>query len=100
MRQGILAGVCFQLFVGATIIYANDDHPLRRWAVLASEELQQAGLSELVTAELSKAKGVELVEREQLAVATKELDLSALLGSANAAGRLKLGRLLKADCAR
>jgi hypothetical protein len=96
VRGGILLVTFFQFLIAPSLV-CGADHPLRRWAILASAELRQAGLSDLLTAELSKSPGIELVEREQLAAATKELDLSALLGSANAAGRLRLGRLLKAD---
>ncbi|MEI8373532.1 MAG: hypothetical protein WCJ35_11960 [Planctomycetota bacterium] len=76
---------------------AAQDQPLRRWAVLASDDLQQAGVGDLLAAELSKANGIELVERERLAEATKELKLSALLGAGDVERRLKLGRLLGAD---
>ncbi len=96
MRREILLAILCQLLIGPAILRA-DDHPLRRWAVLASAELRQAGLSDLLTLELSKAKNIELVEREQLAAATRELELSAIFGSEAAEGRLKLGRLLKAD---
>lgn len=81
----------------AQVATGADDQPLRRWAVLASQDLQQAGLSDLLMVELAKVKGVELVEREQLAAATKELEVSTLFGFEAAEGRLKLGRLLKAD---
>jgi hypothetical protein len=42
-------------------------------------------------------KNVELVERDQLDLATRELELSACFGAEQAAQRLRLGQLLKAD---
>ena len=54
----------------------NSNSPaLRRWAVICTPELQASGLSDLVTAKLSELN-FELVERELLAEATKELALS------------------------
>ena len=69
----------------------------RRWAVICSKDAQQAGLGDLVTAELSKEKDLELVDREQLDAVTKELQLAAALESQAAATRLKMGQLVKAD---
>jgi hypothetical protein len=70
---------------------------LRRWAVICSQEAQQAGLNDLATAELSKVKDLELVERERLDAVTKELQLASALESQAVAARLRIGRLLKAD---
>ena len=75
---------------------AAENYTYKCWGIIATDQLQQTGLADLVFAELSREQGIELVEREQLDAAVKELELSALLGS-DAAGRLKLGRLLKAD---
>ena len=75
---------------------ADENHTYKRWGIIVAGELQQTGLADLVLAELSKEKGIELVERQQLDAALKELKLSAMLGS-DAAGRLKLGRMLNAD---
>ena len=69
----------------------------RRWAVICSKDVQQAGLGDLVTAELSKEKDLELVDRDQLDAVTKELELAAVLESQAAAARLKMGQVLKAD---
>lgn len=70
---------------------------LRRWAVLSDESCRDAGLSDLLTAELSAVPGLELVERDDLEAALRELELSRLLGSQAGRERLRLGRLLKAD---
>ena len=52
----------------------------RRWAVLATPELRDSGLSDLLTAQLT-AVDVELVEREQLDAVAKEVELSKLFGA-------------------
>ena len=56
--------------------------PRRRGAIVASPELQQNGVADLLTAELSRPGGLELVERGQLDLAAKELELAACFGSA------------------
>ncbi|MEQ8790984.1 MAG: CsgG/HfaB family protein [Pirellulaceae bacterium] len=71
--------------------------PWRRWAVVATPELRSAGLSDLLTAKLTENDSIELVEREQLNLALRELDLAAHLGADAAGRRLQLGKLLKAD---
>lgn len=70
---------------------------LKRWAIIASKELRDVGLSDLVAAQLSDVSGIELVEREQIDLVTKELELAALAHPDNAAKRLVLGRFLSAD---
>lgn len=77
---------------------ATGDHSaLKRWAIIASQSVRDSGLSELLTVTLSETKGVELVERDQLALATRELELSNLLGAADSAKRLVLGKFVAAD---
>ncbi|MEK6239447.1 MAG: CsgG/HfaB family protein, partial [Planctomycetales bacterium] len=76
---------------------AEKESARRRWAVVSSKACQANGLSDLFKASLSDAGGIELVERDDLKLAVKELELSALFGSENASRRLKLGRILKAD---
>ena len=65
--------------------------------MICSDEARQAGLGDLVTAELSKAGNLQLVERDELEAATRELQLAAAMESQAAATRLKMGQLLKAD---
>jgi curli production assembly/transport component CsgG len=69
---------------------------LRRWAVLATNELRETGLADLLTVKLSQ-DDFDLVERKQLAAITKEFELSKLLGADGAAQRLRVGQLMKAD---
>lgn len=93
------AGVAFfATFLGAFLhLSAAESSAPRRWAVIGAPEVRSDGFSDLLTAELSGQDGLELVEREQIELATKELELSACLGAKDAERRLKLGRLAKAD---
>lgn len=70
---------------------------LRRWAVLSDESCRDAGISDLLTAELSAVPGLELVERDDVEAVVRELELASVLGTHAGAERLRLGRLLKAD---
>src|SRR6185436_15538958 len=67
------------------------------WAIISSPRLQETGLAELLATELSQRKTFELVEREQINLALRELEVDRLLGSESAGGRLKLGQVLRAD---
>lgn len=68
-----------------------------RWAVVSSSTLQQKGLADLVTAELSQVPGITLVERDAVSAATNEQTIQALFGADSGAKRRDLGVLLKAD---
>ncbi len=68
----------------------------QRWAVLASPAVRDAGVSDLLVAELSKRK-LELVEREQWDAIAREVELTKLFGADGAAQRLDVGQRLKAD---
>lgn len=80
-----------------TQLQANDGGVYKRWAIIASPRVEQDGLADLLTAEFSAQKSLELVERDQLTAATRELEVSAYFGSQDAGRRLQLGRLLNAD---
>lgn len=69
----------------------------RRWAIVASPRVREWVLADLLTAELSAMPGVQLVERDRIDAALRELTLSELLGAEGIAARLKLGALLRAD---
>ncbi len=75
----------------------TEENACQRWAILASEEVQATGLPELLFADLSLRPGLELVERSQLDLALKELELSSRLGELNPQQQLQLGRVLRAD---
>ncbi|MBC8872160.1 MAG: hypothetical protein H8E44_22235 [Planctomycetes bacterium] len=69
----------------------------RRWAVVASPDVARYGLPDLMTVALSEDSSLELVEREELAAAMRELELAAYLGPDAGRQRLQLGQVLKAD---
>jgi hypothetical protein len=93
----LVAGLVCTLLAAADDSVAADSGPLRRWAVVGDPAVREAGLSDLVTAELAQLPQVELVEREELQRAIQELELSQLHTAAQPAGRLRLGALVKAD---
>lgn len=76
---------------------AEASSPWRRWAIVATPELRAVGLSDLLAAQLSQDDSIELVEREQIDLALRELDLATHFGADDTARRLELGKLLKAD---
>src|SRR4051812_1716331 len=51
------------------------DVSLKRWAILATPEVQKLGLADQLTALLSGHEGIELVDRDSLSAATRELKL-------------------------
>lgn len=68
-----------------------------RWAIVSSSEQRATGVADLLTAELSRQEGIELVDRDAIRTVLKELELTAVFGSKAAAQRLELGRILQAD---
>jgi hypothetical protein len=68
----------------------------QRWALISTDAVSKTALPDLLTAELSRAADIQLVERDQLAAALKEQEVATLLG-AEGKERLALGKLLKAD---
>ena len=68
----------------------------RRWAIIATPEVEQSGMADLLTAKLSRIEGMELVERALVGKVLAERKISAsVLASAEAS--IQLGRLLAAD---
>lgn len=67
-----------------------------RWAIVSDEPLAKSPVGDLLTAELSNVQGIELVERDQIDAALKELKLSQSLAD-DVRSRLQLGRILKTD---
>lgn len=97
VRRRLAIAVALTTLLPAAIAVGDESKDfLRRWAVLASKEVRDSGLPDLLSAKLSQTESVELVEREQVDLAARELELSTLLG-AQAVGRLDLGRRLRAD---
>ena len=68
-----------------------------RLAVISGPAARTSGLADLLTAELSRADGVELVERDAIRAVADELVLAKALGAAAVADRRTLGTALKAD---
>ena len=94
----LVLAACFFLGLPSGAETAAQQRPAwHRWAIIASQDLQADGLPDLLTAELSRLGGLELVERERLDLAAKELEVAACFGSAAAGQRLRLGQWLKAD---
>ena len=70
---------------------------LTHWAILCSPELQSAALEDRLLEPLNKLPDIQLLDRQQLHQATKELALDQIFAAEQAEARLKLGRLLPAD---
>ena len=72
------------------MLSAQPESPTR-WAVLAPP-----GLGDLLTAELSKQPGIELVERTDIDKVMNEQELAALFGTGAVKKRMELGAIQKA----
>ena len=92
----LIYGIIAVLLSGSLPAIGAEGDSFHHWAILAAPEMRESGVSDLLTAQLTAEK-VELVEREQLAAVTREIELSKLLGADAAAQRLKVGQLAKAD---
>ncbi len=68
----------------------------QRWAIIATQPVTNDGLTDLLTAQLSKDATIQLVERDRLNEVTRELQLSTLLEAASE-HRLQLGKMIGAD---
>ncbi|MEQ8790983.1 MAG: CsgG/HfaB family protein [Pirellulaceae bacterium] len=98
VRQLTILGLaCGAWLLAAARSHAEQELTFKRWAIVAAKDVQATGLSDLLTARLTQVEGLELVEREQLAAVTSELELSALFAAGAANRRLQLGRLVQAD---
>jgi hypothetical protein len=71
--------------------------PLTRWAVVAPPAVEKTGTIDLLTAQLSKERGLELVERQDIRRVLQEQELTALGAADGAATRVGIGQLLRAD---
>jgi hypothetical protein len=67
------------------------------WALLTSRDVQDTGLSDLLTAELTRGTNTVWLERDALKKVIQEQELSQLSGANGTAERLALGQLLSAD---
>ncbi len=75
----------------------GEEQNLRRWALVATEEVSESGLVDLLTVELSQNDSLQLVERERLQEAMRELQLATLVKADQVEQRLRLGKTLRAD---
>lgn len=82
---------------GASRLQAATPLALRRWAIASDEHVLKSGISGLLTAALSPLPEFELVERDDLAAALRELEIDNLFGMRSSNARLQLGQTLKAD---
>lgn len=88
--------IVYIIILLAAAIYAGNDTSIRL-AVLAEDvSLESRALSDLLTTDLSKAAGVQVVERAEIDRVLAEQKLTAG-GLVETASRIQLGRLLKAD---
>jgi len=70
---------------------------LDRWAIISAGNGKEMALSDLVTAELSRAPGLVLVERDALQQVTDEQLLTKAISAGGVTSRLQLGEMLNAD---
>ncbi|NQT88204.1 hypothetical protein HQ560_15660, partial [bacterium] len=90
----VLAGLASMVLSGAS---AAGERAYVTWAVVPCGKAAAPGLADLVSVELQRIGGVELVEREQLKLVADELSLQAMLGAKDAASRARACKLLEAD---
>ncbi len=76
---------------------AEPDSGLSRWAIIASPDARADGMDDLLTAAMSEQEGLYLLERDRLEALLDEASLQQVLGGDDVAGRLRVGRLLRAD---
>lgn len=94
LRHGPLLAAALALCL---VTSARGGVGLDRWAIVASSEIRNSGLSDLVLVQAGKRAGREFVERDQLDRVTGELELQSLAGARAVSERLEAGRLLRAD---
>ncbi len=76
---------------------AEPGSSLSRWAIIASPDVRVDGLDDVLTAALNEQKDLDLLERDRLEALLDEASLQQVLGGDDVAGRLRVGRLLRAD---
>lgn len=92
---------CLLLQCFTTVSLSAADNPaelvLHRWAILADSDVRESGIQDLLTVELSGLPEMELVERDQLQLVTREVTLERVFNTESSRERLQLGRVLNAD---
>ncbi len=87
------------VYLQAGVLVATQPDPRAdpvRWAVICTSDLQELGVSDLLTAQLSE-EGFELVERERLYEVIRELELGRIGSVSAGAERLQVAAKLNAD---
>ncbi len=97
MNKSKVAGIFVAMVAIAAVGMAHGENPATlRCAVIGSTEIQQTGLSDLVTSELTQRKDLVLVEREGFAAVLAEKELHALF-QGERVQQLRVARLANAD---
>lgn len=94
MRTTLLT---FGFFVFLLAPALAEQRALPRWALMATDDVADCGLLDLLTVELSRDDSLQLVERAHLQMVMRELELSALVKPGRVSDRLQLGKTLKAN---
>jgi cell division FtsZ-interacting protein ZapD len=68
----------------------------QRWAIVATDDVRERGVVDLLTAQLSQVGGIELVERDAIQRVLDELKLNAG-GLVDRTKAVQFGQLLAAD---
>lgn len=96
----LVVGTVCLLAAAPGLVFSDDapepDSHLKRWAILADDDLRKTGISDLLAVELT-SPGFELVEREQIDAVLAEQQLARSFGAVGTANRVQLGQLLHAD---
>ena len=68
----------------------NERSVLERWAIISDSSVREYKIADLLTVKLTQT-GLELLEREQIDKALREIELQALCNVDNASSRLEIG---------
>ncbi len=96
MRRTALRTSATLLFFAVSFVVAAAESCNERWAVIASEQLDKTGATDLIQDGLSRLDKLQLVDREQIDKTIHEWKLSSLTGT-ETGPRIKLGRAIRAD---
>jgi hypothetical protein len=99
IRSLLIGVVCLLItcHCSANNLRAKAPEVSRNWAIIANNNIEQTGLSDLLTAVLSSKESLELVERSEFETILEEQELSSLSELNSFQGRTQLGKLIGAD---
>ena len=92
----VAGAVCLILVGHCPVVRSGEAARAQRWAVVASKDLQDGGLPDLLTAELSRWPSLQLVERDRIQHVLDELQLNAS-GLVQAERSTRFGQVSGAD---